>query len=145
MVMIKPVVRQRKTGAVVQAGGARIPRSARRRGMSVLVLATSLFLTAAILVAPKPADATSKSRSRILFVGTAGRADQQVVVLNPNRMHRRQLTSGPGWAESPRWSPWGKRILYKHYASDHQLNADLMVMGAAGRHKKRLITGGRRY
>lgn len=113
--------------------------------MSALVsqltrISTALVLasTGAIVAVPGAAAAPPKPRPRIVFEGTPDQGSQ-IVVSHPNGTRQRRLTSGPNLAEQPRWSPFGKRILYLRRTPSERF--DLMVMGAGGRHKHQILSG----
>jgi Tol biopolymer transport system component len=105
----------------------------------------AIVAVAGVLVAV-PGDAharTAEPRSLIVYEGSGPNHRYQVFVARPNGTHKRPLTSPHNWAEKPRWSPSGKRILYLRSTPEDR--TDLMVMGAGGRHKHQLLSGQGRF
>lgn len=71
-----------------------------------------------------------------------GRTAGQVFTTDAAGKHRRMLTRPPSWRDTVRWSPHGTRLLYlDHGNEDKRLFPFLMVMGAGGRHKHKLLGG----
>ena len=115
----------------------------RRLGIAV---GTAVTLAATVIVSTPEAahSAPRKPAPRIVFEGPAPGGTGQVFVTNARGTWQRRLTFGPNSAMEPRWSPFGRRILYLRRPPNDEHFPDLMVMGARGRHKQQLLAGGHR-
>ena len=115
------------------SGTPAIPRS-----LSIIVMVVVTATSA--LVAPVTANAKTDERPpRIVLHRENYGGDFRILLSNASGSRQRRLTFGNISAEKPRWSPYGKRILYLRGALEGNTPpAGLMVMGARGRHKQML-------
>ncbi len=122
-------------------------RSFSRRLRSSAVLLTALAAALTLVSLPGSAGAARRPpRPGLDIVFTVTGVDPfQLARTNALGTKQRRLTAGPYYADTPRWAPFGKRILYLRSPLSDDHFPDLMVMGARGGHKHLLIPGGHRY
>lgn len=109
-----------------------------------LTAAAVLTVAGATTVVDVVTAATSSPGSSIVFEEEVA-SGSQLFVRNLSGTHQHQLTFGPDSAETPRWAPFGHRILYLRRPANDAHLPDLMVMDARGRHKQQLLAGGRAH
>ncbi len=115
----------------------------RRHRRSVCALTTVAAVAVVMALAPPAQAKGSRSKSQLVYAGDTERSTGQIFVARPGGK-RRQVTSGPNYLDLPRWSPHGRRILYRDYGKGaKRLYPFLMVMGADGRHKHKVLGGPR--